>query len=405
MNSDDSPLAPHRWLRSGKYLIPIGVNHPSWWRTKSPSKQVSVAELASEHPEQVQLYSPGTAELLAEQAYACVEAGREFERTLTAELCPTAFVAQIQDGLSFGRHCCAIGPAGKAVRETGFNLDGKVPNQGSSISSLRPRYWRRRLEGDVTFRPWLPPKNRIEGRVALLNTRTSHNYFHWLIDILPRLMPLEKLGKNVDYYLVESLSEFQKQVLEFLGIERGRIIQPHCRLLVEASELLVPSLPTPTCLRDFGQFVTSKLGTQAQADIGKKIYITRRASSSRAIANEDELISLLDADGFEVHAMEDYSLPQQATLVYQAQVILAAHGAGLANLIFARPGTDVIEIVSIDRYNATCYPRKSRILGLHHQQVLVKSTERKQLLNVSLDDIRLALARVSSNSMGWRQAA
>ena len=383
----------------------MGVSHPSWRRTRSPRQQVSAAQLAAEHPEQVTLETFGSAELLPEYRYTCTQASIETEKTLPVEHCPAAFVARIRDGQSFGRHCCAIGPAGKAVRETGFNLDGHVPNQGASMSSLRPRYWRRRLEGDVTFRPWLPPKQRIEGRVAVLNTRTSHNYFHWLIDILPRLMPLEKLGLQADYYLVECLSEFQKQVLEFLGIERSRLIQPHCRMLIEADELLVPSLPTPTCLRDFGHFAVGKLGTTPQRGFRKKIYITRRATNSRAIANEAELIALLSARGFETHAMEDYSLQQQATLVHQADVILATHGAGLANLIFARPGTHVIEIVPDNRYNATCYPRKSRILGLHHQHVLVKTSEHKQLLNVPLSDVDSALARADNPTLPQSRAA
>ncbi len=405
MKSIEQPLAPTRWFRVGKYLLPVGVNHTSWRRTKSPSKQVSAAELAAEHPEQVTLETLGSEELLPEFPYACIQSGAVTEKALPIKKCPAAFVARIQNGQSFGRHCCAIGPAGKAVRETGFNLEGNVRNQGSSMSSFRPRYWRRRLEGDVTFRPWLPPKHYLRGRVAILNTRTSHNYFHWLIDILPRLMPLEKLGLRADFYLVECLSEFQKQVLEFLGIDRSRLIQPHCRMLIEADELLVPSMPTPTCLRDFGKFVTDKLGTQSQSSSGKKIYITRRATGSRAIANEAELIRVLAARGFETHAMEDYTLPQQASLFRQADVILATHGAALANLIFAHRGARVIEIVPENRYNATCYPRKSRILGLHHQHVLVESSKHKQVLNVSLADIEAALVCADEATSHQKQVA
>ncbi|WP_218932216.1 glycosyltransferase family 61 protein [Adhaeretor mobilis] len=391
MKSDDQPPVPRRWFRLGKYLLPIGVKQATWRRTKSPSEQVSVADLAAQHPEQVAVETFGSEELLPEYSYACFQAGVITEKALPSKMCPAAFVARIRDGMSFGRHCCAMGPAGKAVRETGFNLDGQVRNQGSSMSSLRPRHWRRRLEGDVTFRPWLPPKHRIDGRVALLNTRTSHNYFHWLIDILPRLMSLKKLGVMPDYYLVESLSESQKKAFEFLGIDRDQLIQPHCRMLIEADELLVPSLPSPTCLRDFGRFATEKLGVQPQIGFGKRIYITRRSTGNRTIANESQLIEMLAARGFETHAMEDYSLQQQATLIHQSDVILATHGAGLANLIFARSGTRVIEIVPDDRYNATCYPRKSRILSFHHQQVLVKSGKPKRTLNVSLEDINSAL--------------
>jgi hypothetical protein len=405
MESQSSILTPRRWLRVGKYLLPLGVQYAGWRRTKSPCKQVPVTQLAAEHTDQVSLQTLGEVELLSEYAYECYASGKREHQVLPSSLESPAFVAELQNGSSFGRHCCAIGPAGMAIRETGFNLDGNVSNKREPISRLRLRYWRRRWEGDVTSRPWLPPKQRIDGRVAVLNTRTSHNYFHWLIDILPRIMPLRQLGLEAEYYLVDCLTPFQQSVLELLGIERHQLIQPHCRLLLEAEQLLVPSLPTPACLRSFGRLITDRIGIQGSNGPAKRIYITRRQTGTRTIANEAQLEDLLLSRGFEIHAMEEYSLREQATLIHQAEVIVATHGAGLANLIFAKPGTNVIEIVPEKRYNATCYPKKSRILGLRHQQVLVKSSKRKQILQVSLDDVASALSQADNSVFDVREAS
>jgi capsular polysaccharide biosynthesis protein len=90
--------------------------------------------------------------------------------------------------------------------------------------------------------------------------------------------------------------------------------------------------------------------------------------------------------------MEVYSLSKQARLIRESEIIVAPHGAGLGNLIFARPGTQVIEIVPRGRYNASLYPEKSRILGLYHQQVVANVVGRKQLLTFLLDDVTNALA-------------
>ena len=130
-------------------------------------------------------------------------------RSLPADLFPPAFVAQLSKGMSFGRQCCVIGPEGKAVRETGFYLDGEVQTSTIPVSPFRFRHWRKRWASDVTSRWWLPPKQRIAGRVAVLNARYSHNYFHWLIEILPR-MPIRCGGIAADYYLVDCLSPFQQ---------------------------------------------------------------------------------------------------------------------------------------------------------------------------------------------------
>jgi capsular polysaccharide biosynthesis protein len=89
--------------------------------------------------------------------------------------------------------------------------------------------------------------------------------------------------------------------------------------------------------------------------------------------------------------MEEYTLAMQARLIREADTIVATHGAGLANLVFARPETQVIEIVPAGRYNATIYPEKSRIFGLHHQVLFAHRARHKQVLWVSLDDVQTAL--------------
>jgi hypothetical protein len=403
MDSTTPYQPPRRWLRVSKYLFPIGMTSAGWRRTKSPGKQVRVAKLAADHPDCISLRTAGTADVLPEFEFECHTSGERELRMLPTRFVAPAFVATLRNGLSFGRHCCVIGPAGKAVRETGFNLDGEVLSERQPVSRLRPHYWRKRWEGDVTSRPWLPPKQRIEGRVAVLNTRFSHNFYHWMIDILPRLAPLRRTGADADYYLVDCLSPFQQNVFAALGIEAHQLIQPHCRMLLEAEQLLVPSLPTPQCLREFGRMLSAGLGIDRPVTSPRRIYISRRKTGTRTIANDDELEKLLHAQGFETHSMEDYTLAKQARLIREAESIVATHGAGLANLLFARPGTRVIEIVPAGRYNATIYPEKSRIFGLHHQLLFAQRARHKQVLWVSLDDVETALSQAESPA--YRAAA
>jgi hypothetical protein len=406
--ADDSNVlatfgAPRRWLRVGKYLLPVGMTYPRQRRTRSPREQVRVSQLATDHPDSVQLQTAGSAEVLPEWEYECRTSGKLEMGVLPSEFVAPAFVARLRDGMSFGRHCCVIGPAGKAVRETGFNLDGRVLASRKPISRYRPQYWRRRWEGDVTSRPWLPPKQHLAGTVAVLNTRFSHNFYHWLIDILPRLVPLARSGARPDFYMVDCLTPFQRTVFAALGITPAQLIQPHCRLLVEADELLVPSLPTPDCLREFSRMLLGALNVAANARRARRIYISRKKTGKRTLANEAELERLLGAYRFETHSMEDYSLAQQARLVHESDVIVATHGAGLANLLFARPGTQVVEIVPAGRYNATCYPTKSRIFGLHHQLVFAERGLHKQIMRLALADVEAAL--VQAERMAHRSAA
>jgi hypothetical protein len=383
---------PRRWLRVGKYLLPVGKTAPGWLPTRAPREQVRIVQLAAEHPECVRLETVGQPELLPEFSYPCRHSGQREVRTLPAQQFPPAFVATLRGGASYGRHCCVIGPAGKAVRETGFYLDGEVQTAKVPVSPLRFRYWRKRWGGDVTSRPWLPPKQRIAGRVAVLNARYSHNFFHWLIEILPRLVPLRRAGARADYYLVDCLTPFQQEVLAALGVARHQLIQPHYRLLLEADELVVPSFPSPDCLREFGRTLLAALGADAAVASPRRIFISRRKTGTRTLANEPQLEQLLGRLGFETHTMEDYPLAKQARLVHEAEIVVATHGAGLANLIFARPGAHVVEIVPAGRFNANCYPKRTRFFNLNHQLVFADPTRRRQTLQVSLDDVASALS-------------
>ncbi|MBN1852741.1 MAG: glycosyltransferase family 61 protein [Pirellulales bacterium] len=387
---------PRHWISVSKYLVPIGMQSSGGWPVRPPKHQAHIAQLAADYPREISLQIVDQTRVIPEFNYLVYSSGQCEVRTLPSEFVAPPFVASIKNGLSFGRHCCVIGPAGNAVRETGFNLDGMVDSEGVPIRSFRPRYWRKRLEGDLTMRPWLPSKRRIEGCVAVLNTRSSHNFYHWLIKILPRLATLRRADAEADYYLVDSLSLFSQNVFRALGIQRRQLIQPHCRLLLEAELLLVPSFPTATCLRACRGMLCSSLALGEPIRSARRIFITRRKTGTRTLLNESELLGLLRHFGFEVHAMENYTLSKQAELILNADIIMATHGAGLANLMFARHGTQVIEIVPLGRSNATCYPELSRQFNLVHHQIISRRAKMKQVLDVSLADVANALEQATA---------
>ena len=61
--------------------------------------------------------------------------------------------------------------------------------------------------------------------------------------------------------------------------------------------------------------------------------------------NEDEVLALLEPAGFEAVTMDGRSIEEQAAMFASAEVVVATHGAALANLVFARPGTVVVELM------------------------------------------------------------
>jgi capsular polysaccharide biosynthesis protein len=78
----------------------------------------------------------------------------------------------------------------------------------------------------------------------------------------------------------------------------------------------------------------------------RRLFVGRGDVGRRRTVNIDAVRDLVQSHGFVTVAMDGRSLDEQAALFAGADVVVAEHGAALANLVFARPGTRVIELCS-----------------------------------------------------------
>jgi capsular polysaccharide biosynthesis protein len=58
----------------------------------------------------------------------------------------------------------------------------------------------------------------------------------------------------------------------------------------------------------------------------------------------DAVLAALAPLGFRRYEMETLPLDEQVRLFYDAEVVVAAHGAGLANLLFCGPSARLVEL-------------------------------------------------------------
>ena len=76
----------------------------------------------------------------------------------------------------------------------------------------------------------------------------------------------------------------------------------------------------------------------------KKIFISRADTSIRKMLNEDEIFSIFEKYGYKKYVLGFMPTEEQIALFNQAESIVSAHGTGLINLMFCKPGTKVVEI-------------------------------------------------------------
>ncbi|MBD2483561.1 glycosyltransferase 61 family protein [Planktothrix sp. FACHB-1365] len=280
---------------------------------------------------------------------------------------PSAFVVQLSQGrfwLSSDQTQSAI-----LTSEQHFlgDLSPEFPLLSPGHPEKHPRYH------SILSVQKLPPIHQIQGTVAVLAGLSNSVYFHWMLDVLPRIELLIKSNinwDNIDYFIVDNRCHFQQETLELLGIPENQQINIHNLHHVQATELIVPSFPgcvawMPKWTCDFlkQQFLIPDLISNSPNF--KRIYISRNSAKSRRVLNEDELLTILKPFGVESVQLESMSVVEQAALFSQAELIIAPHGSGLTNLVFCQPGTKVIELFS-PNYVYHCYWWISNLVELDY---------------------------------------
>jgi capsular polysaccharide biosynthesis protein len=225
------------------------------------------------------------------------------------------------------------------------------------------------------LRPFRKPPVDYDGTVAVLSDRGDDNYYHFLIDILPKLGLLADCPglPPIDAFYVPSNRAFQRDLLERAGVAADRIIDSRETPYLRAKSLVVPGLPDAhlqappwalTWLRD-----TMLAGVATGTT--RRLYLTRGAAKgSRIAVNEAEVLAALRPLGFEVFDAGAHRVAAQIEAFANAAMIVAPHGASLANLVFTTGPTRLVEMFPPDYVNPCYWAIASQLPQLDYRYVL-----------------------------------
>lgn len=183
------------------------------------------------------------------------------------------------------------------------------------------------------------------GTALLLGASNSDNYYHWLLDSLPRWKMLQAAGwTNYDFVLLHDRPVgFQDEVLDRLNVPVAKRLRCSKNLVHQFERLVVPSMPFPSekippwvCAWVRSLFPEKGSGAE-------KVYL-RRGGGRRRLTNEAELEAALKERGFIAAQPAQMSVTEQARLLSSARCIVAPHGAALTNVVFAPPGALFVDL-------------------------------------------------------------
>lgn len=245
----------------------------------------------------------------------------------------------------------------------------------------------------------IPPPRSLSGTTAVIATTLGSGYGHWLLDELPRLLTLPR--NQAQTLIAHARHPFSRVALDHWGWT-GTVVYPERDAHFQCEDLLVPSLrgtviqPTRRGLDLVTDFTSAF--PPSRSGHGERIYLTRETARRRQVTNESELWSTLQGAGFSKLQLEHLTWAEQIDAFRQAKVIVSPHGAGLANLVFCRPGTRVVELFNRS-YVHGCYWRVASLQQLDYWPVVGISSEplgqaspcNRLAIHADLSQVRAAL--------------
>ncbi|RDV14864.1 glycosyltransferase family 61 protein [Pontibacter diazotrophicus] len=212
------------------------------------------------------------------------------------------------------------------------------------------------------------------GVAAIVAQPAGNVYYHWMIDILPRIELLKKADEfdSIDYFVFNEIKyPFQKETLKIFGIPENKIIEVKnlWNYHFQFDKLIFPSFTselnraTYFTIKTLEKYIYPKQKTSQGKQFYKKIYLSRSKAPNRKLLNEQEVLCLLKAEGFYEIFPEEYSVIEQAEIFANAEVIVGVHGSAFTNIAFCKPATKVIDICAPEWVN-DCFLEITKLRGL-----------------------------------------
>ncbi len=219
------------------------------------------------------------------------------------------------------------------------------------LSDYGKKYWLKKY--------WLLPKQNLQQKAVFCFDEWSKGLFHWICDVLPKLICLREEAPGSVLLLPHAVQEFHLQSIMPLGfgsvhsIARNRSIWAGAGLTT-VSEIAITGNYHASLMHTMRQLFDSYFPLRPELNFGERIYASR-ARARRKLANEANLEPTFEKYGFRKFFLEDYTFIEQLSIVRHAKCFAAVHGASLAFMAFMQPQTRILEIRNETDTHNLCY--------------------------------------------------
>lgn len=201
------------------------------------------------------------------------------------------------------------------------------------------------------------PLRHLPGTTIFLAHAYANSNFHWMLETLPRFLPLRVAGfdpARADHILTRPLFPYQIEALALLGVAPEKLVFVHDHTHVSTDRLIVTSniesydysVEPPSIEVEpwISHFIAGGFGFSAPSpeQAVRRVHISRKRAQWRNIVNQDDVTAFLEENGFTTVYFEDMTLEEKYRVLNGAEVVTGLFGAGFTHLPFCRPGTKVV---------------------------------------------------------------
>jgi capsular polysaccharide biosynthesis protein len=227
---------------------------------------------------------------------------------------------------------------------------------------------------NITFNFYLLSPEAISSGIHMTGEHEG-NYFHWIVEILPRLFLCEQLlkGKHIPILISEGLHANLIALLDIIRAPERPVLQLQKNSTYFVENLIYPSdvarlfdtydrapgddtiyIPV-ALLKGMAAKIKRSLVDIDNFDNHKKRLFVRRNSSYRMLLNQSAIESMLAERGFHVIDPETMTIEEQICIFSKAEVVIGPSGAGMANILWCKPETRILILHSDHPYKKYPY--------------------------------------------------
>ncbi|MGE0407690.1 MAG: DUF563 domain-containing protein [Amphiplicatus sp.] len=242
------------------------------------------------------------------------------------------------------------------------------------------------------------------GEFVSLRGQMDYTYYHFLCDTMMKVFLAERFAPSSAPFVVHESLARQPFFEEARGLgvfgARAVVAQGEGQRF-GAGRVWVPTHGEPT-RADLLEIARRFGADRAPAAPAVRIYLSRgpKAQNRRHLRNERALFEQLRDRGFQFFDAQEHSLTEQIQMFACAEIVVAPHGAGLANVIWrqTRPMA-VVELVNPSMHTLDM-AYMSVALGHRHCLVENRGDLGRPSKSTADADIPAVLARVDE-AMAW----